>query len=97
MNLNPYPKSEFVKDSTRVKRHRDMFMDDALRESVNAALLEMSRQLTASVPPDMGGCAAAYLRMQGASDFVNILFNLAETPAAPTKSDSTNLPGNVRK
>ena len=97
MNYNPIPKSEFIKNSAAAKAHSVMAASETLQTGVSVALLEMSRRLCNANPADnMGACAAGHLRMLGAQDFLEIFLNLAEVQQPAKKTDSTNLPSNVR-
>lgn len=95
MNLNPRPKSEFVKDARAIESHHVLAQNEVLRRNLQLAYLEMSRRLTENPPADMGGCAASYLRLLGAQEFLHEFYNLAEQSVPTTKSDSTNLTGNI--
>lgn len=96
MNYYPYPKSEFIQDPNAVKNHHALVENLTLRRHIEIALLEMQRRSAAgTTPSNFNECAASHLRMLGAQDFVAILLNLAETEAQATRSDNTNLPGNV--
>jgi hypothetical protein len=97
MNYNPSPKSEFVKEPQRVKRHHELVEQESLRVALITALLEYQRIQTKLSAPDLGGCAACFLRLQGAQEFVELLLNLAETSAPSAMTDSVNLPGNIRQ
>lgn len=96
MNYNPTPRSEFLKDAEAIKSHHVLVENPILRRSIEIALLEMNRQICNNCPPDnMGGCAAAHLRMLGAQDFIQVFLNLAEESSAPPRKDTSNLPSNV--
>lgn len=96
MNYNPTPKSEFLKDPEAVKAHHVLVENPLLRRSIEVTLMEMSRQICNNCPPDnMGGCAAAHLRMLGAQDFIALFMNLAEEATPVSRKDSSNLPSNV--
>lgn len=98
MNYNPSPKSEFVKSNDNVAAHKRLVEDPQMSWSLHVALLEMSRRLCNGAPADnMGGCAAAHLRMLGAQDLIEVFLNLAETEQAAPLRDDLNLPGNVAK
>jgi len=96
MNYNPSPKSIFAESSENLAAHRQLVQNPALRKSIEIALLEMTRRICNSAPPEMGACAAAHLRCLGAHDFIEVFYNLAETPVAEKPVDTNNLPGNVR-
>ncbi len=95
MNYNPTPKSVYQSDANLVKLHHALVERADLRYALEVALLQMQRELYELSPPDMGSCASAHLRITGAEDFLKVFFNLAETPATPSKSDVSNLPSNL--
>lgn len=95
MNYNPSPKSEFIKNPEKLKRHHEIVQNPDVREHIAIALQEVTRRLADGAPPEMGACAASHLRCLGAHDFVEVFLNLAETPSQEAKKDITNLPGNV--
>lgn len=95
MNFNPSPKSEFIKDAKAVANHHTLVENDILRNSLNVALMEMSRRLTANPPTDLGGAGASYLRLLGAQEFLHEFLNLAERPAPVERPDNANLASNV--
>lgn len=97
MNYNPSPKAEFLKNSQLVKNHHELVEDTRLRISLEAAMQEMQRRAAQVDPANFNLCASAHLRMLGAQEFVDTFLNLAETQVATARTDTTNLPGNVRK
>lgn len=96
MQYNPSPKTTFMQNANAVKRHHEFVENPDLRFGLESALSEFIRQLTRNVPPDMGGCASSYLRIQGAQEFLNLFYNLAETPDLPNVKPLINLPSNER-
>lgn len=96
MNYNPSAKSEFIKNSQLVKNHHELVEDPRLRISLEAAMQEMQRRAAQNTEPsNFNACAASHLRLLGAQDFLDIFLNLAETPAASTRTDTANLASNV--
>lgn len=96
MNYNPTPKVVFVKDAVRVAAHHKLVEDETLRESLDAALLQYQRKQAALQAPDLGGAASCFLRIQGAQEFVNEFLNLAESTVTDLRTDTVNLPGNIK-
>lgn len=96
MNKNPSPKSEFLKDSVKVKNHSLLVDNPVLQDSIAIALSEMQRRAAQNTPPEnFNACAASHLRLLGAQDFLDILLNLAESTPASTRTDTANLASNV--
>lgn len=95
MNYNPTPRSEYVKSAERVKAHHTLVENDTFRLAITTALMEYNRRLTSNPPPEMGGAASSYLRLLGASEFVEILMNLTEVKELATRVDTGNLAGNI--
>ena len=96
MNYNPSTKSEFLKYHIAVKNHHELVENPVLRRHIEFALSEMQRRAAQGTPPgEFNACAAAHLRMLGAQDFLDIFLNLAEASTPTTKTDTSNLPGNV--
>lgn len=96
MNYNPSVRSEFVKNPESVKSHHKLVEDPTLRRHFNLALAEMQRRAADSTnPANFNECAASHLRLLGAQDFIETFYNLAETPVTSTRTDTTNLPGNM--
>lgn len=96
MNYNPTPKAEFLLDPKSVQDHHVLVMNEILRKHLNVALLEYQRRQSALNAVDLGSCASCYLREKGATEFVALFLNLAETVDLPITSDTLNLPSNVK-
>jgi hypothetical protein len=98
MNYAPTPKAEFLKEAKNIEAHHVVVENPAVRKGLEIALAEMQHQAANGTDPaNFNACAAAHLRMLGAKDFLSIFYNLAETFTPATKSDTTNLPSNVRQ
>lgn len=97
MNYNPRPQDAYRSNSQLTKNHHALVEQEPLRIAIDTALLEYQRKQTEMAAPDLGGCAACFLRIQGAQEFVGLLLNLAETPTSTPIADNLNLPGNVRQ
>lgn len=95
MNYNPSPRIPYIKDNNNVKAHHALVERDDLQTALNVALLEYIRRQSKLSAPDLGGCAACHLRVQGAHEFLDTFLNLCETSQAAPHVDPTNLPGNV--
>ena len=61
-------------------RHRDMVSSDQFDLSSDFALAEMTRQLVDRADGNQYYAMAAFLRLQGAVEYLSQLKNLAETP-----------------
>lgn len=91
-NVHPTPRADFQASSDNIKAHHELIQQPGFQAAIKTALAQYGRQLTDSPPPDMGGSASYYLRLQGAHEFVTILMNLAETPnkIIPVNRDNLN-------
>lgn len=96
MNYNPSPRSEFAKNPQLVAKHRDLVQNPNLRLAVENALLQYQREQCDLKMGDIGACAAGFLRLQGAQQFIELLYNLSESEAPVKTADVVNLPGNLR-
>lgn len=96
MNYSITPKADLLKSEGRIKEHHKLVENEFLRDHLQTALLEYSKRQVALSAPDLGGCAACHLRLQGATEFVDLFLNLAEVASATARTDTTNLPSNVR-
>jgi hypothetical protein len=73
-------------------RHRDMVSSDQFDLSSDFALAEMTRSLVESRENGNQYYAmAAFLRLQGAVEYLSQLKNLAETPKLPTPATAATL------
>lgn len=96
MNYNPSPKAEFLKNAEHIKKHHELVENAYLYDHLQLALQEMQRRAAQNTEPsNFNACAASHLRLLGAQDFLDIFLNLAETPAASTRTDTANLASNV--
>ena len=96
MNYNPKPRDVFKQDSTQVADHHVLVENPILRRSVDTALADYARRCASSQAADLGTAAGWFLKIQGAHDLVETLYNLAESEAAPSPVDNLNLSGNTR-
>jgi hypothetical protein len=96
VNYNPSPQSEFAKNPQLVKNHHDLVEKPNLRLSIETALLEYQRRQSNNTVTDIGSCAVGYLRLQGAQQFVDLFYNLAESTTKERAADVVNLPGNIK-
>lgn len=95
-NFNPTPREEFIKHNDQVSAHHTVVENQFLRRSLEVALSEYARRQTKLSAPDLGGCAACHLRLQGAHELVELFYNLCETSQVSPRNDSVNLPSNVK-
>ena len=65
-------------------RHRDLVSSDQFDMSSDFALAEMTRQLVDHSDGNQYYAMAAFLRLQGAVEYLSQLKNLAETPKIVT-------------
>lgn len=96
MNYNPSPQSEFAKNPQLVKNHHDLVENHNLRLAIENALLEYQRRQANNTVTDIGSCAVGFLRIQGAQQFVDMFYNLAESATLERAADVVNLPGNLK-
>jgi hypothetical protein len=91
-SVNPSPKTRFMKMAPVIlTRHRDMVSSDQFDMSSDFALAEMTRQLVQSSDGNQYYAMAAFLRLQGAVEYLSQLKNLAETPKLPTPATAATL------
>jgi hypothetical protein len=95
MNYNITPKDEFCKDARAVADHHVLVENPIVRRSISSALAEYHRRQCRQQANDLGGAAYCFMRMQGASELVDLLYNLAESTSEVRAADSVNLPGNI--
>jgi hypothetical protein len=95
MNYNPSPKSQILENADAIKSHHVLVEDNILRAHFTMTLAEMQRRAALTDPANFNACAAAHLRMLGAQEFVDTFMNLAEAAELVTRTDKTNLAGNV--
>jgi len=67
-----------------------MVDSEAFSRAIDAALLQYQQEATSNIT-DGNGAGSAGLRIRGAIEFVRVLKNLSETPAAPTIRPDDNL------
>lgn len=97
MNYFTTPKADFIASADNVKNHHVVVENPIVRRGIEIALAEMQRRSAAGTDPaNFNACAASHLRMLGAHDFVEIFLNLGETMQPGVRTDTNNLPGNVR-
>lgn len=96
MNYNPSPREAFVKSALNIQAHHRLAESEDLHASLDVALLEYQHRQTRLSAPDLGGCAACHLRMQGVHEFVELFLNLCETTQSAPRTDTTNLAGNIK-
>ena len=97
MNYFTTPKADFIASADNVKNHHVVVENPIVRHDIEVALAEMQRRATANTPPtDFNACASSHLRMLGAHDFIEIFLNLGEQMQPGVRTDTTNLPGNIK-
>lgn len=96
MNYNPTPKSQFVAKTENLKAHHALVENEVLRAHLQIALLQYQRIQAEKNSNELGGYAACQLRLQGANEFLDLFFNLAESPPSVGTVDALNLPSNVK-
>lgn len=95
-NYNPYPREEFLRNKDNITGHHILVENEVLRRSLSVAMLEYQRRQSRLASADLGGCAACHLRCQGMQEFVDLFYNLAETPTSVARTESDNLASNVK-
>ncbi len=94
--VNPSPKDRFMKMAPVIMtRHRDLVSSDQFDLSSDFALANMVAQLVAKSDGSQYYAMAAFLRLQGATEYLSQLKNLAETPREPTIVRAPTLDHNV--
>jgi len=97
MNYFATPKADFIASAENVKNHHVVVENPFVRKGIEVALAEMQRRAAAGTKPgDFNDCAASHLRMLGAHDFIEIFLNLGEQMQPGVRTDTTNLPGNIK-
>lgn len=96
MNYNISPREEYIRDPERIKDHHVLVENPVLRHAINAALLQYQRIQTDARPPEMGSCAASFLKLQGAQELVALLYNFTEQFEIRPRDNGDNLATNVR-
>jgi len=90
--INPSPKSRFMKMAPVIlTRHRDMVSSDQFDLSSDFALAEMVRKLVENSDGNQYYSMAAFLRIQGAVEYLSQLKNLAETPKETSRVSTPTL------
>ena len=74
-----------------LNRHREMVSNDQFDLSSDFALAEMTRQLVDRADGNQYYAMAAFLRLQGAVEYLSQLKNLAETPKLPSAASTPTL------
>lgn len=95
-NYCPTPREEFIKHNDHVAAHHTVVENAHVRRSIEVALSEYALRQTRLSATDLGGCAACHLRLQGAHEFIRLFYNLCETEQVTPRTDTTNLPSNVK-
>ena len=88
-NRNTPPKDRFKEIPEFVHAHRELMQSPNLRRSLDYALLEYQRRVCRETNEQMAG--AGHFRMLGATEFIDVLINLAETIPMPTLVPRGNL------
>ena len=96
MTPNPTPKARFLESKDNIAAHHKLLDERATERGIDFALMQYARELADNPPNDMTNCAAHWLRLQGAHDFVKVLKTLAEVPAPVKRVETPNLDHTVR-
>lgn len=92
MMSNPSAKTRFLQNAVIVTKHNEMVSDPAFQIGADIGLLEYQEQLQFSTAGDFNKCAANFMKLQGAREFLFILRNLGEREkAAAPQADHINL------
>ncbi len=92
--MNLTPRAKFQANVTQSRAHQDLVVSEGFRTACESALLEQILGMPNVVDPIEA--AAAYHRIQGATEFIRHLMSLAETPKPPLRPPSSNLDHNLR-
>lgn len=84
--MNLTPKLRFMENVEHARFHRELVVNPAFRSACEATFAEMVMG-GGTAQTSMDASAAAY-RIEGARQFVTVLFNLAEMPKSLPKSVS---------
>lgn len=90
------PKTRFQESGDNISKHREMLQSREFERAIDWGLLQYSKMLC-DEPGDLNQCASKHLRMQGAHEFVRVMFNLAESPVAALTNDIMNLDHRANK
>lgn len=92
---NPHPKNLFCTSAQNIDEHHALIQSPAWQRAVVTAQMQLVRDLCTGAsskladPNYLQAAALAFARIQGMHDFVNIISNLAEIPAAPASRPNT--------
>lgn len=90
--VNPSPKARFLANKDFVNKHHDLIQSPEFQRGLDYALLEMQRRLADRNPQTTQDAMGAYYEAKGATDFVKLLKNLAESERPQIKTiDRDNL------
>ena len=95
-NYNPTPKEVFCSKPQNVTEHHVLVENDIIRRSLDAAMAQYTRVQASQQVADLGSGCMAFMRLQGAQEFVHLFYNLCETQQVSQGRDDFNLPSNVK-
>lgn len=82
--IHPTPKNRFLSMSDRtISGHRNMVSGEQFDISADFAMAELVRKLVSVEDPNQYYAMAAFLRIQGAHEFLSGMKNLGEKGRAP--------------
>ncbi len=87
--MNLTPRAKFQSNVKQAAAHRDLVVEDGFRCACESALLEQILNMPNVTDPVEA--AAAYHRIQGATEYVRHLLSIAEATAPPKEKLPTNL------
>ena len=87
--MNLTPRAKFQADVKQSGSHQDLVVSEGFRSALEAALLEQILGMPNVV--DQVEAAAAYHRIQGATEFVRHLLSIAESTPPPREKLPANL------
>lgn len=95
--FNPTPKEEFLATPGDVKSHRQLLDRPDFQRALRVALAQYNRAICSLAPSGMDtpnqlqASAMCFQRIQGATDFVDVLLKLSEVPRLPERKKPENL------
>ena len=87
---NLTPRQQFQRDGKQLSAHRDFLASAEFERGINAALLELQSELALGCK-DQYSAMAMGLRLLGAKELVQKLWDLGIVPSHPARVESVNL------
>lgn len=89
--LNPGPKTRFIQNRGAVESFNNVIQLPAVRQALDAALLQYEDTVINTSQKDMNGAVAGYFRMLGAKELVDTLIMIGVSVPPPPQRTTENL------